>query len=128
MTDIQNKPLSDADRAKAYRERKKRNTVQLTRVPVELLDELVEFYQLDGHQQLINDLIELPLIRAIEAMQGWKINPDTSQIDETVLANDSREVLSTAKRIIWRGMCMGEMPPLLDEALEQINKPIYPKE
>lgn len=107
MSDTNEKPMSDAERAKAYRERKKKKTVTLSRVSREQLDEIMKFYQLEDEQQLVNDLLEVPLLRALEGMHDWWQSPELADLRDRNLSSEDQEVINTLKRIVWRSVCAG---------------------
>lgn len=114
-----NKPMTDAERAKAYRLRKKQATLSISGDMLKQIDELDEFFQLGGREKVISDLLEVPLIRGIESMQSWISDKELTKTTGLV-GDNNRGVVNTLKRIVWREACTGTIPPQIEDVLKEI--------
>jgi len=113
------KPMTDAERAKAYRLKRKQATLLINSEMLKLIDNLDEFFQLGGREKVISDLLEVPLVRAIESMQSWISDEELTKTTGLV-GDNNRGVVTTLKRIVWREACTGTIPPQIEGVLKEI--------
>jgi len=123
------KVLTSAERSKAYRLRKNKDSISISGGALDRIDELVEFFQLDGRAEVISDLLELPMIRAVEAMVEWKLARERAGIDDSTIVDKSvQEYIDTAKRIMWRALCIEVDETLMKELCAVIKADMGDKE
>lgn len=113
------KPMTSAERVRLHRMKKKAEgetqiTMNFSAATLKIIDELVEFFELSNRAEVMQQLLQRPLVEAIEAMKAAKSVPNYNLIEGATNEAD-REVIKRTKSILWKSICLNE--PLLGEAL-----------
>jgi len=117
-----NKHVKSAKRMKALRQRaaqdgKKRLELTISGSTLDWIDKLVEFYGVSGRAAVVESLLKKPLIEAVELMQSYK-QEQQSTLGDIELSNEATALLETVKSLMWSGLVNG----VHDEAHEALKQ------
>jgi len=122
-------PMTSAEKSRAYRLKKQREgkkmlTITITSSVLERIDEMVDFYCLPNRATVIEDLLALPLVQAIEIMIETKSEgaEEHKYLDELPDDHKAQGVIGEVKRNLWKALTLGT-----PSELKQISKSLQEK-